>query len=1396
MPDREQIARQVEQLRKASLQALDDNDFLRAVQLSQARKQLESWLNDGMVGQPPVDVSSLLLDQPPAGSIADLAPAAPPPVVDRPGSAKGTSEVAWGGDEPTTEWLATPAVSRTAEGQPLPGQPAADISLPKEMDDNQLRRLMEEVRRSATSPDPDYAKSLAVLEQVMHQARDPKLRNSAQLLHAEMQARRNRRKEELLAQAQRLQQTEPSSPRLRGVWEAVLRVDPEDQAARAGLRQLDQRERTEEWRRRIRALRAPLTADRKDIREVQTARRQAAQLIDTQEITDPELRLQLDETYRQLNELRDAILKASQGGTSAERAKDFENAIKTYLAARNAGYDVIIDDMTGEPINVHEALRRTRRAYWDDLVARAGQRYTDAERALEDGYPETAVNWLEEAIGLLNKVEEGGEETRRQIDQLLSRAKEARTRTLEARQLVNEAAAETDPQLARSKLVAAKQLCPTYPDIDQLLANVERLVVDQVARDMAIDLSMARGVLGGVASERFDQARQICRQANLRGANLSITSDDLLARRREVEELLAVIDQQEQVHHQLLLQLAPVDAALQEGDLRLARLLLEDLADFKNHPEVRHRRQRLALLQDDDAKFREAEELFLFADYRAAIQLCEALIADNSAKYKASADQLRRQAQARIWLEEADDLWEAGQFVDAQQKYQLVVGLQGDLPATDQYLLDRAQAKLNELQLQQTRQQELKRRLETAISLRKQSPPAWEAWYAALQALRHEAPVWLQPQIDGEFTAGTQEWRSAAWQTADECMRKGDWRGAYQQLEPLYRMGLISDRDERWRNVEYAFYKSEAERLLASHSLTDLAQAETMAQQAWQAAPDAQRSTAELLARDVVGQAVLKAAALEAASANPGPAGAVHRLQTKLEQYPFLLNDARIRSAMMRYLLDLGDYESAAQQAKLMAYVPEEQDQADRWQELIAAAADFGHDRKTQAVRVVVDLRERTGQRPSEAFDDLLRHAVNRMLVSLYAELDPTAPLLDRVQQLDLILQLNPNDGRARSELNRLAGGLERLARQRCDELRELRLGGSLLTSLDACVKELDELQSIRRVLAQLNPNHPSVSQLQGAEGNLVSLVEIWRLAARQLAELEQLWSRCILAQEEQDVQQAEDVLRRAQHLLDQQPVTELSVWIKRLSALRTFLASSDQELGTLRHAWRDDDFEQVIESIDRLEALIRQAEADIQDGHLTLPARRIQCLDTLRGEFAPDLATLRLWAAEKRNNLADWQKWQAGFFDVQKRFNTLAERIEADLAANPPCLSRPLTQLAELEAMAAELIRQLELQPAATLSNKAQAIAQRLSPEALREALERIRQDILAQQENIRTKLLQIQDPLEQLRQFAGRKGIVLAATRNRETLRYLIAQVKAIDSCNPDAAAYEEMLRERFGW
>jgi tetratricopeptide (TPR) repeat protein len=172
----------------------------------------------------------------------------------------------------------------------------------------------------------------------------------------------------------------------------------------------------------INELHLPLYTPRKNLREVELARLKVYELLSRGNSLDPTVKQQLEVIYQQLDALRDDIFRASEGACSNERAAHFEKAIEIYTKALNLGYDVIVDDTTGEYTDVRSALERARRSYMGDLKRRAHRRYNEALNALIDGYPQAAIKRLEEAQELVSKIEEGGEEVRGLIDQALAKA--------------------------------------------------------------------------------------------------------------------------------------------------------------------------------------------------------------------------------------------------------------------------------------------------------------------------------------------------------------------------------------------------------------------------------------------------------------------------------------------------------------------------------------------------------------------------------------------------------------------------------------------------------------------------------------------------------------------------------------------------------------------------------------------------------------------------------------------------------------------------------------------------------------------------------------------------------------------------------------------------------------
>ena len=407
MPSHDEIEKDIERLKQAQLAALDIGDYGLAETLKQAVEELREWRENDMPGSPPVDVTSLLGESgPPQAEVTSQA--------EMPPSAPG-EEVAGESDPPV------PPEARPAVPEPAVSRPA-DASLSE--DDRGLRQQLDSAKRKLDAG--DFNDALADLDAVMDQTQDPGLAREARQMRDQARDLHSQGLDDLVQQAQRAEREETNNlDRQQRDWEKVLAVRPGYPDAQEALSRLEQRKRQEEWRSQIRRLRAVLGESSKQISQVEEARLKASNLRDSGQISDSKIREELEDVFRQLDALRDDMLRAGEGGTSAERDGDFEKAMAVFRTALLNGYAEIVDDVSGERINTQESLTRVLQTYRKDLLGRVGGRYGDAEKSLEDGYPETAVDLLNECTDLLEMVYQGGEEVRGQVGELMGRAKNA-----------------------------------------------------------------------------------------------------------------------------------------------------------------------------------------------------------------------------------------------------------------------------------------------------------------------------------------------------------------------------------------------------------------------------------------------------------------------------------------------------------------------------------------------------------------------------------------------------------------------------------------------------------------------------------------------------------------------------------------------------------------------------------------------------------------------------------------------------------------------------------------------------------------------------------------------------------------------------------------------------------
>ncbi len=271
--------------------------------------------------------------------------------------------------------------------------------------------------------------------------------------------------------------------------------------------------------------------------------------------------------------------------------------MSVYRKAILNGLTEIIDDALGTPVDPVEALKRTRLAYFEDLKKRAAQCYDHAKANLSAGVPDVALHWLNEAQELLGKVEEGGEDLRRELWVLMDQVNSEIEQKQVADKLVFVAQNYVDLTESRLLLMRAQQIYPAYPDIDRLIQGKESLVLLKIINDMTHDIANADIAL---RARKFYEACQHCNQALSRGLNLGVSNDELRAKRREAEQMLRVIAEQEKNLASLVNKLLKNDQSLERGDLRVAQRMFDLLTpEERNSPEGLERLARLQLAHED-----------------------------------------------------------------------------------------------------------------------------------------------------------------------------------------------------------------------------------------------------------------------------------------------------------------------------------------------------------------------------------------------------------------------------------------------------------------------------------------------------------------------------------------------------------------------------------------------------------------------------------------------------------------------------------------------------------------------------------------------------------------------------------------------------------------------------
>ena len=1446
-----EVKKLIEDARQYSLELIGEvgdlklgNDILGKV------KQLKDWYETGMKGELSFDPNDLIEMISQANGDSDE---------------RGSADQDGSEDEEGAEELEPDEVEQeSASKKPEEGEPGT-LSL-----DADVRARLAAINQMAERE--EFSDALIELKALQ---RESLLDDETKLVQTELRkVRRARNKllDKKKKYAEELDEKEPGNHAARKkAWEVVEKIDPADSAAIEALASIQDEKRRPDIRKKLNSLKDPLITVSKNLKDVEDTLIEAEKLQTSDEIDDPELNKELADTLSALNDLRDEIIRASKGGASNERAVNFEEAIQVYNAALDNNMEVIQDDVSGEYINVVEALLRTREAYWQDLKDRASQRVEDAKKYFNTGYPELAVQKLEEADELVGKIHEGGEDIRKEVYGWLDKARDKRDAKFRAKALVNQSWDEPEPKKAHALLQEAKGEYPDYPDIDETIEEKEKLFLAKIIRDMKKDQSFAKSALSRAffsrdrseAGKGFEDARTFCQQALDRGANVLLTDKAREKEIKNVEKFLEEIARKEEEYYKLWDRLQSVDQAIDNKDIGLAERLLIDLdaenpnvilrnqniqqlnfekgvseiqqaikekdvglanqlvdamtADDRQSGEVQSFLTQLGGLKDDREKYQDAERYLDEGNYQTVIQYCNELVKESDS-FEKQAQALFRRAQVRVWMQEARSDLQAipnapaselnQRFKNIFSTYKKVENLKTRLPKEDLYLPNEAKAEREQSERDKRNFLELKE--VQALRSKAKKLDDWKKWNENIGKLRSLENVsnenlsdWLVEAIEDEYQTGIQDWSDAVYQQACNHKNAGEISEAYNLLEPVSELGLLSNHDPNWGEIRFYYYSQSASgKIEGGHD--QWAEAEKLALEARNAAPDSLLKDAQEFFRDIVRRAALKGSAQVAASSNPGPKGAIKLIEEKMDLYPVLKQDAAVRGRLIRYYMDISDYDSATDQAKALNFVTGEEKTVLLWEQLIEATSSFFRGEKGFAVNNYVDIHKRglSSKEVNENLREIYDYQVGKFLADLRRDIGLSKPdlsnteLVERIQLLDLILQLEPEDGDAQKKLRVLADRLGNLLVPLRQDAQKIKLGDSILDSLNKGNKLEREIRAVIRAMHVTKGDQNTILALEKSLKQITEKTQKWHSALEKLYEIESEWGKSIGGT--WDTQSLNEILDAALEICNIEDTDEFQYWEPRVKALKNGLDGVGDDSGlrglidSLHESWRSENFNDVIGILNLLEDAEKSLKSELEEAQFVIPKSIITLNDPYFDQTeVSNFQEIRDLVKQKSQNLASWNEWMDKLNQELEKIQEMETQVREWLNDEPPCLTTSLEYLNDCAGILENVPEIIETQPEKVYSSQAKQIANQADKDLVFDAADQKKDLISNQILDVHTKLEDTQTPVNLIDKFVKRK-LKLSNARNLKTLRNLVKNLREIDRCHPDIKKYDDLINQ----
>ncbi len=1419
MYDPKQLDELHDRLEAAVTQAMADGDYELAARCATAIDATKKWEESGFKGSPPPDAQELsgvelilLVQGPPLETTPSEDTSIP--------SARSVAEdTLFEADveEDERPVMPPPPIRERDAKEELPSFDLDfDAAAPMSQIDQALEAQLERGKRSLS--DGKFTEAIADFEAVAERAESSNLRADAQRYLKQAERSQYEKINQAIDKARKHGRTQRRDFKGRRVqWEAVLALDSDNQEALEAIKEIEAAEFEQNLKATVDDLRKPLQKRDKRITDVEAARNRASELLAGGQLRDPDLIAQVQDVYAKLDELRNQILKASEGGTSSERSEEYERAMAVFRKAILDGLTEIVDDVHGTPVDPVEALRRTRMAYFEDLKKRAAQRYGDAKANLAAGAPEAALRWLKEAQELLGKVEEGGEEQRKLVKDLLDEATHANSQKQDAEKLVLDAQKHDDPAEARLLLMRAKQLYPAYPDIDRLIQGKESLVLLKIINDVTQDIANAEGALN---ARRFPEARQHCNQALSRGLNLEASNDDLRAKRREAEQMLKVIGEREKNLADLLNKMAKIDQALKGGDLRLAQRLFDQFTpEERNSPEGQERLAQLGLASDDDALYSQIERAFQDQNFKFVLDNYSKL--EPSPKYGDKVRQLYNRSKARVLQAEIASLKRRdGDREQLQKLVRQMIALRGLLPKEDEFLLKDAEDELKLIEQQEQAAAAHEREINAWRRMRQAragDPPLplgneqWLRWYKVGEVLRDKVPQSLHGELDREFEAGVQAWRAEAlalaervkWGTDDATRSlEENFTRAYAILEPLYQHNLITPSDAQFRMIAQHYHAQEAVKLADSDDPADLDAAVEHRREAFKVADPPARKERQELAATVKARA-LRLALL--ASLNPGPGGALQALQTQLAEHElYLKEDVDVRQALIRYAVEAGDHDTAAKQTVALGYLPNQTALARAWSQLAATARRLSSQEtvdvatRAQAVDDLIRIRSEAIENGWNTLQTVSQKNCTDLADAMLETVQGQPGVLSNEEVINqmrlnaLVLQLRPDDPRAQGGINALKGRLGDLSTALVRRGRELaaavlpltekvRQGETLLAEQDAVLKAFDLVDQGKVNEAQ---------SLKGAQTQLSRQVQTWRTAGRQLEGLEEEWRRTV--GETWDLSTLDALLAKATTTADQ---ADVALWELRIASLRQQLEALKNLFPRLENAWEKESLDEIQVVCAEIERTLNQARTALKERNLAIPAHYVKLYDPFTRSSVDSISAVRSAAEKKIANLREWQQWFGQYTQIGKRAQEAFKSAEETFSSTPPCLTKAKADYNSAETYFNQLLALMDDIPEEALCGAVKGMSDRLPVAQLLSQFNRVLDQVGKRMAEIDGHKEELDRRIQRIKGWANQPNRQLHVEVNRKTLQKLVEDAEAIDSCHKDVVGYRLLLNRLGG-